>query len=145
MSDLLHVCVCTYHMWDDASSMPACLSGRLVHLQADWREDAKAELRVLGGLNSSQRRAVAEALVHTLTLWQGPPGTGKTRTLLALMQVLVRVNSATPARWSGAGPLLACAGTNAAVDNLLEGLEARGIQAVRVGPPAKVCRRLTLG
>lgn len=56
-------------------------------VQAAWREDAKVQLKALVGLNASQRRAVAEALVHTLTLWQGPPGTGKTRTLLALMQV----------------------------------------------------------
>lgn len=32
-------------------------------------------------------RAIAKAVVQTLTLWQGPPGTGKTRTLLALVEV----------------------------------------------------------
>jgi replication-associated recombination protein RarA len=33
------------------------------------------------------RRAIAKAVLQTLTLWQGPPGTGKTRTLLALVEV----------------------------------------------------------
>ena len=36
------------------------------------------------------------------------------------------------------GTLLACADTNAAVDNLVEGLLARGIRVARVGNPAKV-------
>jgi hypothetical protein len=35
-------------------------------------------------------RAIAQAVVRSLTLWQGPPGTGKTRTLLALVEVLVK-------------------------------------------------------
>ena len=35
-------------------------------------------------------------------------------------------------------PLLACTDTNAAVDNLVEGLVARNIKVVRLGQPAKV-------
>jgi replication-associated recombination protein RarA len=35
-------------------------------------------------------RAIAQAVVRSLTLWQGPPGTGKTRTLLAMVEVLVK-------------------------------------------------------
>ena len=54
--------------------------------EAAWREDAKAALAAQDGLNNSQRRAVAKAMVSSLTLWQGPPGTGKTRTLLALIE-----------------------------------------------------------
>lgn len=36
------------------------------------------------------------------------------------------------------GPILACADTNAATDNLVEGLVERGIDVVRLGQPAKV-------
>ena len=40
------------------------------------------------------------------------------------------------------GTILACAGTNAAADNLAEGLVAAGVRTVRVGQPAKVRARL---
>jgi len=36
------------------------------------------------------------------------------------------------------GPVLACGDTNAAVDNIVEGLLARGVRVVRIGNPAKV-------
>ena len=69
---------------------------------------------------------------------QGPPGTGKTRTLLALLEVLARIN-AVPGRRQTMGPILACADTNAATDNLVEGLLARGIAVTRLGQAAKAC------
>lgn len=68
---------------------------------------------------------------------QGPPGTGKTRTLLAFIQTLVMHP---PRRQSRFLPILACADTNAAVDNIVEGLEGKGIRVVRLGQPAKVGR-----
>eukprot|EP00967_Tisochrysis_lutea_P123688 scaffold206142_cov22-Tisochrysis_lutea.AAC.1 len=68
---------------------------------------------------------------------QGPPGTGKTRTLLALVCVFLATTSLPHAR-AAMGPLLACADTNAAADNLVQGLVARGVRVVRVGNPAKV-------
>ena len=68
---------------------------------------------------------------------QGPPGTGKTRTLLALLEVLSRI-SGEPGRPNAMGPILACADTNAATDNLVEGLVERGIDVTRLGQPAKV-------
>jgi hypothetical protein len=45
---------------------------------------------------------------------QGPPGTGKTRTLLALIAVLVGSSAAQAGSWAAMGPLLAAGGTNAA-------------------------------
>lgn len=78
-------------------------------------------------------------MTRSLTLWQGPPGTGKTRTLLALVEVLVKTALKLPSRWKAMGPLLACADTNAAVDNLVEGLVGKGLKVVRLGQPAKVC------
>lgn len=73
--------------------------------------------------------------IRTLILTSSCPfsGTGKTRTLLSLAEVLVRTSAKTPSRWSKMGPVLACADTNAAVDNLVEGLLARGLTVVRVG------------
>ncbi|KAK9807686.1 hypothetical protein WJX72_006138 [[Myrmecia] bisecta] len=102
-----------------------------------WRRDAGEQLRDIKTLNASQRRAIATAIAGSLTLWQGPPGTGKTRTLLALIQVLVGTLN-TPKRLEEMGAVLACGDTNAAVDNLVEGLLAAGIKVVRLGQPAKV-------
>lgn len=70
---------------------------------------------------------------------QGPPGTGKTRTLLALLEILARIGAA-PGRLQRMGPILACADTNAATDNLVEGLVERGINVTRLGQPAKVTK-----
>ncbi|WIA20873.1 hypothetical protein OEZ85_005221 [Tetradesmus obliquus] len=115
---------------------------------AAWRADVRTLLGQLQNLNNSQKKAIAQAVVRSLTLWQGPPGTGKTRTLLALVEVLVKTALAEPeTRWKAMGPLLACADTNAAVDNLVEGLADKGLKVVRLGQPAKVrsgLRHLTL-
>ncbi|CAG9464879.1 unnamed protein product [Pedinophyceae sp. YPF-701] len=109
-----------------------------------WREAATRAFRAVEGLNDSQKRAVFDALSRSLVLWQGPPGTGKTRTLLSLLAVMVQASRAQAAT-SGVlpdaadvGPILACAGTNAAVDNIVEGLLKRGVRVVRIGQPAKV-------
>jgi hypothetical protein len=109
--------------------------------RAAWRADAKELLGAgeLAGLNASQRRAVATALGRSATLWQGPPGTGKSSALIALLRLLATLDARSIARREGRlGPVLAVADTNAAADHLLEGLLARGVDAVRAGPPAKV-------
>lgn len=122
-----------------------------------WRKAAIEALRDLvkrGGVNESQKQAIAAALTRSVSLWQGPPGTGKTTTITALMQVVVTANrvvakasSNTYAGSKGTGPVLAVAGTNAAVDNMIDGLVRRGVPVVRLGHPARArpeLRHLTL-
>lgn len=102
-----------------------------------WRRDGKAAIQSISNVNTSQRAAIAAALTRTFTLWQGPPGTGKTRTLLGFLSLLCGLASS-PERRDQLGTILAGADTNAAADNLLDGLLQRGIKVVRVGRPAQV-------
>ncbi|KAJ3299323.1 Tripartite DNA replication factor [Borealophlyctis nickersoniae] len=83
------------------------------------------------GLNMSQVKAVTLAIRSRLSLLQGPPGTGKTSTIVKFIRVLRK-------QFKAKFPILACAQSNVAVDNLLEGLHDQGVSAVRVGQPVKV-------
>jgi hypothetical protein len=49
-----------------------------------------ADASTLHGLNDSQKEAVYHACERLLTIIWGPPGTGKTKTLVALIQALIR-------------------------------------------------------
>lgn len=80
-------------------------------------------------LNSSQIEAIRFALsAKDVAVIHGPPGTGKTTTLAELVrQAVARGES-----------VLVCAPSNLAVDNLLERLIDAGLDAVRLGHPARV-------
>ncbi len=81
------------------------------------------------GLNESQEAAVRFTLsASDVALIHGPPGTGKTTTVVELIRREVRRGRR----------VLVCAPSNAAVDLLLEKLLDRGVDAVRLGHPARV-------
>ncbi|CAK9854930.1 unnamed protein product [Sphagnum jensenii] len=108
-------------------SPPSRISGKLLGAQKGM---VRALLQAMKeDLNVSQKVAIESAMCQRTTLWQGPPGTGKTRTLVHFIASFCR---------SGQGQVLACADSNVAVDNLLEGLLEQGLRVVRVGQPVKV-------
>ena len=78
-------------------------------------------------LNRSQVYAVRHALQRPLSLIQGPPGTGKTVTSATIVYQLVKNQPA-----SNRYPVLVCAPSNTAVDQLTEKIEKTGLKIVRV-------------
>eukprot|EP00727_Mastigamoeba_balamuthi_P004488 m51a1_g14037 hypothetical protein (459) ;mRNA; f:1166148-1168318 len=83
-------------------------------------------------LNDSQKRAIMEIPKRRLSLIKGPPGTGKTSTAVRLLTLLSHY-------FRGKGiTILATAFTNIGTDNLLEGLLANGVNALRIGAPVRV-------
>jgi len=110
-------------------------SGRLRQLrdiflydrEPSFHTDAHAEKS--DQLNASQQAAVEFALsANDLAIIHGPPGTGKTTTVVELIRQAVENGER----------VLACAPSNTAVDNLLERLTTTGVDAVRLGHPARV-------
>ncbi|MGL6096380.1 MAG: AAA domain-containing protein, partial [Fimbriiglobus sp.] len=86
-----------------------------------------------GALNATQLAAVEFALAAPdVAVIHGPPGTGKTTTVVELIRRAVALGQ----------KVLACAPSNAAVDNLLEKLLAAGLDPVRLGHPARVAPAL---
>jgi ATP-dependent RNA/DNA helicase IGHMBP2 len=91
------------------------------------------EQPLTAALNAPQQAAVRFALsARDMALIHGPPGTGKTTTVVELIRCAVRRGE----------KVLACAGSNIAVDNMLERLVAAGERAVRLGHPARVLPEL---
>ncbi|MCO5598802.1 hypothetical protein L7F22_052901 [Adiantum nelumboides] len=74
-------------------------------------------------LNHSQVGAVKQVLQRPLSLIQGPPGTGKTVTSATIVYQLSKMNP---------GPVLVCAPSNVAVDQLTEKIHATGLKVVRM-------------
>lgn len=74
-------------------------------------------------LNHSQVFAVKSVLQKPLSLIQGPPGTGKTVTSATIVYQLSKMNP---------GPVLVCAPSNVAVDQLTEKIHATGLKVVRL-------------
>lgn len=74
-------------------------------------------------LNHSQVNAVKAVLQKPLSLIQGPPGTGKTVTSATIVYQLSKMNP---------GPVLVCAPSNVAVDQLTEKIHATGLKVVRL-------------
>lgn len=84
-------------------------------------------------LNESQREAVEKALgAEDFHMIHGPPGTGKTTTAIEVIQQAVKQDKS----------VLATADSNIAVDNMLDFLLDQGVNAVRVGHPARVTEKL---
>ena len=74
-------------------------------------------------LNYSQTYAMKSILQKPISLIQGPPGTGKTVTSACIVYHLAKKNP---------GPVLVCAPTNVAVDQLTEKIHATGLNVVRI-------------
>jgi ATP-dependent RNA/DNA helicase IGHMBP2 len=99
------------------------------------RRDDDANIKFFNhNLDESQKKAVIKALAsQDVSLIHGPPGTGKTTTLVEYIRQEVARGSR----------VLACAGSNVAVDNIVEGLIQAGkksmsTKVVRIGHPARM-------
>lgn len=85
------------------------------------------------GLNDSQKTAVERALAaQDIALVHGPPGTGKTTALIELIRQSLKLKQS----------VFVTAPSNTACDNLLERLVACGVNALRLGHPARVSGHL---
>merc|ERR1711871_1321429 len=103
-----------------------------------------SSVNVKEGLNPSQVTALIDAIMKPLTLIQGPPGTGKTRTACAILATLVQIRDSREREGGDISKglkqhkILACAQSNVAADNLLDGCTKLGVNAVRFGRPVNV-------
>ncbi len=113
----------------EARRWQGVLRGEAPHFEVNAVHLPDGEVNDVPSLNSEQRAAVEMAgRARDLMLVHGPPGTGKTTVLVEVIR-----------RASQRGErVLAAAPSNLAVDNLVERLVASGIDAVRIGHPARV-------
>ena len=87
------------------------------------------EFQSMNILNSSQLQAFRKVAESTdVAFIHGPPGTGKTTTLVQAIKQTIKDEK----------QVLVCAPSNAAVDLLVDKLSEHGLQALRIGHPARV-------
>jgi ATP-dependent RNA/DNA helicase IGHMBP2 len=80
-------------------------------------------------LNESQQSALLKIFSSPdVAFIHGPPGTGKTTTLVQAIRQTIKDEK----------QVLVCAPSNAAIDLLVEKLSEHGLQALRIGHPARV-------
>ncbi|OAA68701.1 regulator of nonsense [Niveomyces insectorum RCEF 264] len=79
-------------------------------------------------LNGSQISAIKAVLSTPLSLIQGPPGTGKTVTSATIIYHLAKLNNS---------PVLVCAPSNVAVDQLCERVHRTGLKVVRLAAKSR--------
>lgn len=80
-------------------------------------------------LNESQQEALQTVFESSdVAFIHGPPGTGKTTTLVQAIRYTIKEER----------QVLVCAPSNAAVDLLVDKLSEQGLQALRIGHPARV-------
>lgn len=83
----------------------------------------------IGLLNASQQAALKKVIESDdVAIIHGPPGTGKTTTLVEAIRQTIKDEK----------QVLVCAPSNAAVDLLVDKLSEQGLQALRIGHPARV-------
>eukprot|EP00929_Paragymnodinium_shiwhaense_P055921 TRINITY_DN27995_c0_g1_i3.p1 TRINITY_DN27995_c0_g1~~TRINITY_DN27995_c0_g1_i3.p1 ORF type:complete len:1156 (+),score=273.93 TRINITY_DN27995_c0_g1_i3:35-3469(+) len=117
--------------WDPSTRPPPhaeadiSRAARQAHLAVPTRSPS-GEVPAPKTLNETQNRAVDLVIkeARRLSLVQGPPGTGKTTTAIEMITSWLRTNN---------GPVLATAFSNKGVNNLAEGLYARGVNVLRLG------------
>nr|XP_012226451.1 PREDICTED: DNA replication ATP-dependent helicase/nuclease DNA2 [Linepithema humile] len=98
------------------------------------RSVVSASAEIIRDLNENQQRAVLKAVAaKEYVLIKGMPGTGKTRTLVALIELLLELGSS----------VLITAHTNSAVDNVLLKLLERNIDFLRLGSKKQIHPLLT--
>lgn len=97
---------------------------------ATFSETNKIEIPLL---NSSQNDAVNKIIsAQDIAIIHGPPGTGKTTTVISAIEQTLKNET----------QVLVCAPSNTAVDLLVEKLQEKNIEVLRIGHPARVTDHL---